>query len=48
VPPNGETPQFVSKVTALYASIKAAALAAESAPAEAAVPGQAQPVFAPQ
>jgi len=32
VPPNGETPQFVSKVTALYASIKAAALSAESAP----------------
>ena len=29
VPPNGETPRFVKKVTELYASIKATALAAE-------------------
>ena len=50
VPPNGETPQFVSKVTALYTSLKAAALAAETAPAaaEAPVPGWTQPAFAPQ
>jgi soluble lytic murein transglycosylase-like protein len=50
VPPNGETPQFVKKVTALYASIKASALAAEASPlsAEAAVASPAQPVFAPQ
>ncbi len=50
VPSNGETPQFVKKVTALYASIKARALAAESAPL--ATDGTAfspvQPVFAPQ
>jgi soluble lytic murein transglycosylase-like protein len=31
VPPNGETPQFVKKVTALYASLKAAALAEDAA-----------------
>ena len=28
VPPNGETPQFVKKVTAIYASLKAAVDAA--------------------
>ena len=33
VPPNGETPQFVKKVTALYASLKAAALAEDAASA---------------
>ena len=33
VPPNGETPQFVKKVTALYASLKAAALAEDVASA---------------
>jgi soluble lytic murein transglycosylase-like protein len=50
VPPNGETPLFVKKVTTLYASIKAAALAAEAAPAatEASTFSPAQPVFAPQ
>jgi soluble lytic murein transglycosylase-like protein len=48
VPPNGETPQFVKKVTALYASIKAAALKAEALPAEAAASSPAQPVFAPR
>jgi soluble lytic murein transglycosylase-like protein len=52
VPPNGETPRFVKKVSDLYASIKAAALAAEAAPAaaEAAAPAPslAQPAFAPQ
>lgn len=30
VPPNGETPKFVKKVTDLYASIKAAAVATEA------------------
>ena len=35
VPANGATPQFVQKVTALYASIKASAEAAERAPAPA-------------
>lgn len=50
VPPNGETPRFVKKVSDLYASIKAAALAAEGAsPAtEPQTSGPAQPVFAPQ
>jgi soluble lytic murein transglycosylase-like protein len=51
VPPNGETPLFVKKVTALYASIKAAALAAEaaaSATTEAPAFNPAPPVFAPQ
>jgi soluble lytic murein transglycosylase-like protein len=50
VPPNGETPQFVKKVTALYASIKAAARADEAASqgAEAPVYSTAQPVFAPK
>jgi soluble lytic murein transglycosylase-like protein len=48
VPPNGETPQFVKKVTALYASLKAAAVAAEAVPAEASTFSPAQPVFAPQ
>jgi soluble lytic murein transglycosylase-like protein len=50
VPPNGETPQFVRKVTALYASIKAAALAAEAAPVatEGTAFSPVQPVFAPQ
>ncbi len=50
VPPNGETPQFVKKVTALYASIKAAALAEQTAPAAAETSGfsTAQPVFVPQ
>ena len=48
VPSNGETPRFVKKVTDLYASIKAAALAAEAAPAEPQASGPAQPVFAPQ
>lgn len=50
VPPNGETPQFVKKVTSLYASIKAAALAEQTVPAstEAAGFSTAQPVFAPQ
>ena len=50
VPPNGETPQFVKKVSALYASLKAAALAAEAAPiaAEVTAPSLAQPVFAPK
>jgi soluble lytic murein transglycosylase-like protein len=33
VPPNGETPQFVKKVTAIYASLKAAALAEDAASA---------------
>lgn len=33
VPSNGQTPQFVKKVTALYASIKAAALAEDAASA---------------
>jgi hypothetical protein len=33
VPPNGETPQFVKKVTALYTSLKAAALAEDAASA---------------
>jgi soluble lytic murein transglycosylase-like protein len=33
VPPNGETPQFVKKVTAIYASLKAAALAEDVASA---------------
>jgi soluble lytic murein transglycosylase-like protein len=51
VPPNGQTPQFVKKVTDLYASIKAAALAAEAAaPAasETSPFNPAQPVFSPQ
>jgi soluble lytic murein transglycosylase-like protein len=50
VPPNGETPRFVKKVSDLYASIKAAALAAEGASpaAEPQTSGPAQPVFAPQ
>jgi soluble lytic murein transglycosylase-like protein len=48
VPPNGETPQFVKKVTSLYASIKAAALAAEAAAPEASAFSPAQPAFAPQ
>jgi len=33
VPPNGQTPQFVNKVTALYASFKDAALAGVAPPA---------------
>jgi soluble lytic murein transglycosylase-like protein len=48
VPPNGETPQFVKKVTAIYFSLKAAALAKETAPAEPAAFSPAQPAFAPQ
>ena len=48
VPPNGETPQFVKKVTDLYTSLKAAALAAEAAPVDASTFSPAQPVFAPQ
>jgi soluble lytic murein transglycosylase-like protein len=50
VPSNGETPQFVRKVTALYASIKATALAAEAAPlaTEGTAFSPVQPVFAPQ
>ena len=50
VPPNGETPQFVKKVTSLYASIKAAALLEEAAPAsaDASTFTPALPVFAPQ
>lgn len=50
VPPNGETPRFVKKVSDLYASIKAAAQAAEGASpaAEPQASGPAQPVFAPQ
>ncbi|NVO05978.1 MAG: lytic transglycosylase domain-containing protein [Rhodoferax sp.] len=50
VPPNGQTPLFVKKVTALYASIKAAALAAEAAPVAPEAPAYSplQPVFAPQ
>jgi membrane-bound lytic murein transglycosylase MltF len=36
IPSNGETPQFVKKVTALYASIKAAAFAADAASASSA------------
>jgi soluble lytic murein transglycosylase-like protein len=50
VPTNGETPQFVKKVTALYASIKAAALLEEAAPASADASAftPALPVFAPQ
>ena len=50
VPPNGETPQFVKKVTALYASIKAAASAQEAASplAEAPALSPAQPVFSPR
>jgi soluble lytic murein transglycosylase-like protein len=50
VPPNGETPQFVKKVTTLYTSLKAAALTAEAVPAAPEAPtfSPAQPVFAPQ
>lgn len=50
VPPNGETPQFVKKVTALYASIKAAANAEEAAAlaAQASASSPTQAVFAPQ
>jgi soluble lytic murein transglycosylase-like protein len=51
VPPNGETPRFVKKVSELYASIKAAALTADAAvpaPTEATTSIPAQPVFAPQ
>lgn len=50
VPPNGETPEFVKKVTALYTSIKAAALATETAPAatEVQAASPATSVFAPQ
>ena len=50
VPPNGETPQFVKKVTALYSSLKAAALAEEAASPGAVAPAYstAQPVFAPR
>jgi soluble lytic murein transglycosylase-like protein len=50
VPPNGETPQFVKKVTALYASIKAAASAEEAAALAAEAPAfnPTQPAFAPQ
>jgi soluble lytic murein transglycosylase-like protein len=50
VPPNGETPRFVKKVTDLYTSLKAAALSSETlAPsAEETAFSSAQPVFAPQ
>ncbi|RFO95464.1 hypothetical protein DIC66_18415 [Rhodoferax lacus] len=54
VPKNGETPQFVSKVTSLYSSLKAAAQSAEAKAANAvkaseeAVLSPGQPVFAPQ
>ena len=50
VPSNGETPQFVRKVTALYASIKAAALAAEAAPltTDGAAFSPVKPAFTPQ
>jgi soluble lytic murein transglycosylase-like protein len=48
VPSNGQTPQFVSRVTALYGSLKAAAQAAESAATEAAAVHLTQPVLAPQ
>ncbi len=47
VPANGETPQFVKKVTALYGSIKAAAYLTEPA-ADAAAFSPAQPTFVPQ
>jgi soluble lytic murein transglycosylase-like protein len=48
VPSNGETPQFVKKVTALYASIKAAALAKDAAsPALAAPEAPAQNIPLP-
>jgi soluble lytic murein transglycosylase-like protein len=48
VPPNGETPQFVKKVTALYSSLKAAARAEEAAATEAPAFSATQPTFAPQ
>lgn len=48
VPNNGQTPQFVRKVTALYASLKAAAKPAESKAPEATGFSPAQPAFAPQ
>lgn len=50
VPPNGETPQFVRKVTALYSNLKATALLEEAAPAtaEASTFTTGLPVFAPQ
>ena len=47
IPVNGQTPQFVKKVTALYASIKAAALAAEALPAEHPASSPAQLLFVP-
>lgn len=46
VPANGATPQFVQKVTALYASIKAAAGAAEPAATEPAAFNAVQPASA--
>jgi soluble lytic murein transglycosylase-like protein len=48
VPPNGETPQFVKKVTALYDSLKAAARAEEAALLAAPAYSPVQPGFAPQ
>jgi soluble lytic murein transglycosylase-like protein len=50
VPTNGKTPQYVSRVTALYASLKAAAFAPEAASlaTEASAANPAQPAFAPQ
>lgn len=50
VPPNGETPQFVKKVTSLYASLKAAALAEDTALAatEASAHGHLLPVLIAQ
>jgi soluble lytic murein transglycosylase-like protein len=50
VPSNGETPQFVKKVTSLYASIKAAALSEQTIPVSTETSGfsTVTPVFAPQ
>ena len=48
VPNNGQTPQFVRKVTALYASLKAAAKPADSKAPEATGFSPAQPAFVPQ
>jgi soluble lytic murein transglycosylase-like protein len=48
VPTNGQTPQYVSKVTALYASLQAAAQSAKSKALEAAAFSPAPAAFAPQ
>lgn len=44
VPPNGETPQFVKKVTAIYDSLKAAALA-DAAAAAALAPSESSVLY---